>query len=519
MKRNDIKLDIAIHNRFDFVARDAKTGEIVGEYKAENIILNGFWTKLLSTGNADCYKYIHFGTGVDTPVATDVKLGTWLGYKTAPVFNASGTIYDFTHMYDTGIITMKKSVRLQDTEYNGNSISEVGYSSTTSSTTGLLTKALIKDQNGNVVAIEKTSAIVLDIYATVFFSIGTSGFNSGKIIPLLQDPNLNFSLLACLTGCNSWPTLSSGYWGNSRHSKYAKNTNFSIDMDGVSTIANGTVSYNTTNKTVTFTLSNVVAASGNQSGGLRALYCNGLLVHLPCSGFAQPVLTKEVIGTGDGNTKDFKAAFGYILNNGTAKVYVNDVEQSSGVTIDYGRPYPRYDISGDMNVLSTWGSGFTKTGTGPYGIVPSEGVCLESGSLGSEHYGSAGMVLITFENPFYETIPITHVTVGRTKVYASNDLTNWYECASNTSTALEVAVNATYQGYRYFQYRTSGTSQPAMGAVSSTVNLAAKNVHFDSAPANGATIALTYQPDCIAKDANHVLNNISITMTFAEYTP
>lgn len=96
------------HNEFDFIIRDSRTGDIKRTAKAYNIILDGFWTALF-TDTADVLDYIHFGTGIATPVASDVKLGTWLGYKTTTVLEK-----DFSTYMTDGVIKARRSIRLND---------------------------------------------------------------------------------------------------------------------------------------------------------------------------------------------------------------------------------------------------------------------------------------------------------------------------------------------------------------------------------------------------------------------
>lgn len=202
----DIK--ISIHNRFYFVRRDAETGKVLEEYKAENIILNGFWANFLSTSGMDCLKYIHFGSGVAQPIASDIKLNTWIAQKTS----VSAGI-DYSKLFVDGTVAIKKTIRLEDTEFNGNFISEVGFSSATSGTTGLLTKALVKDMNGNVVSIEKKAGEILDIYATFYTNVSAlmvSPFSllasSGSGYPAKS------RLFRILTFQESFPAVLGGAW-------------------------------------------------------------------------------------------------------------------------------------------------------------------------------------------------------------------------------------------------------------------------------------------------------------------
>lgn len=497
---------IGVHNCFDIIRRDAKTGEILGEYKAENIILTNFWAKYLSTTSNTCLAYIHFGTGTTTPVASDVKLTKWLGYKAAPAYNATGTIYDFSTYHTDGIVKIKKSVRLEDTEYNGSFISEVGYSSSTSGTTGLLTKALVKDMNGNVVSIEKKSGEVLDIFATFFIDFGKE-FDGGNISfgQIYVAEGIGKMLLFCSPFTSA--SLKAG-WIVGRPQMQAINAATDSNTDGEYFISDWiTLTFDTANKKLIMTIPNLVARDGNLVGGFRGVsITGGLHIKLPCTGLAQPVLPKEVLGTGDGTTVNFQSDFGYIKDNGTAKLYINDVEQTSGFTIDYGKPYPKVNIFSDLVIVD-----FMKlNSTGMPQINPSTGNAVAPGYT-------------VVENPFYATIPINSVYGSKFKAYASNDLTNWTLVASSTSTSATIAVTAGYENYRYWKFTQysegSTTEYTVIKGVLSTNGAARTNIHFTTPPAVGATVALDYQPDCIAKDAAHVINNNKVEIVFNEYTP
>lgn len=489
------EIKVGIHNCFDFIKRDANTGEVLGEYKAENIILNNFWAKFLSASGYDCLKYIHFGSGTATPVATDVKLTTWLGYKTAP--SGSAGLYDFSTYYSDGIISIKKTVRLEDTEFTGNFISEVGYSSTTSGTTGLLTKALVKDMNGNVVSIEKKAGEILDIFATFYINFGT-GFDGGNMY--FSGNKLNaFNLFGKLLfyGSNSIATGNNVHYLQGRPQPQAGDQN----AGALNAVANGqaTGAFDVPNKKIIFTLPNLTSANGNIANGIRGLCVAGLLINLPCTGFSQPVLTKEVVGAGDGITRDFKTAFGYIKDNGTCKVYVNDVEVSA--TIDYQKP-ARTNLVNDMNILD-------------YPRLGSDGTPRQTGSLGSPSVNSISGDTIIAENPFYNTVPIDSIGGYYVTTYASNDLENWTQVANGTSTT-PITVSADYKNCRYWKFVCTWTSS-YVASINTTPSI--NNIHIAVAPAAGSTVSVTYQPDCIAKDAQHVLNNVKVTLSFNEYAP
>ena len=79
----NLKTSCAIHNRFDIVVKDAKTGKVKQRAKAYNVVLNGFFTwltsyvgSLISSGTYGLYlPYgLSYGSGSGTPLATSRSL-------------------------------------------------------------------------------------------------------------------------------------------------------------------------------------------------------------------------------------------------------------------------------------------------------------------------------------------------------------------------------------------------------------------------------------------------------------
>jgi len=503
--------NIGIHNKFDIIRRNAKTGEIIGEYKAENIILNNLWAYYISANVDYTFRYIHFGSGIVTPIATDVKLGTWLGYKLA-----DNTAYDVTKFWSDGIVSLKKSIRLEDTEFNGSTISEVGYSGVTSSTTGLHTKALIKDQNGNIVTIPKIAGEVLDIFGTVYFKFTLS--SQGDKIKWAR-PSLVKSYSSGAYARGIWSALvTRGNWsGGGLEKTYLKKGAFpsqhSSDPDSgenaYSSELSPVVTYDVPNKKVMFTIPNITAAIANNSGGITGIILEDAIhIKLPNSGCTQPVIIKEVLGTGDGATKDWNPKFGYLKDNGTFKLYYNDVEQA-GATFDPDLPVPPLTpFSNIMKMVD-----YSK-------IDDATGMELKSPALGAATIYSSNGGWFIFENPVYDTIGILSVALyggGKLECSDSPDINGtWVNVPDGN-----VAIGS--QNKRYWKATADMTDDPYMwqtGDPLTNSNWANKKLIHGATPApNGATVSVTYDPDCIAKDDQHVLNNIVITLTFNEYTP
>lgn len=453
------EVKVGLHNRFDIIRRDANTGEVLGEYCAENVILNNYWNKFLTINEYKMLDRIHFGSGATTPLATDTALTSPLGVKALTVVSV-----DKSKFYEDGTVAVKRTCRLQDSEYIGQTISEVGLGNNYG---GFLhTKALIKDANGNVISITKGDAEVIDIFSTFYSNYGDYRAGVGKD---------GIELGYC-----DWISEST-YWGT----ETARYTMLPVSSFGYSTdtpvynTGTFTVSSDIPNRKIIFTLPNVDAGNGNLATGFKKLVVKGAYISIPNTGFSQPVITKEVIGTGDGIKTDFTCKFGYILDNGTAKVYVNDVEVPA--TISYNKP-PSIDA-----------------------------IALK---------GVVEQPLTTFENIYANEFNITSVVLKHEgSVVASNDLETWVNIVYRQGLGT-YSVPSEYQNYRYWRsVNWTGTASAVVPTWKSSQLLAFKPIELATPPAVGDVVTFTYQPDCIAKDDNHVVKNVKVTFTFNEYTP
>ncbi len=153
----NVKGNSVLHNRFDIVVSNAETGEVVQKAQAENIVLDRMYTQLCNFSTY--FTNIVFGTGTGTPTASRTTLFSRLGYKTA-------VDEEIVRSYPTSKWVRK--IRLESSEYNGSTITEVGISH---ETTNVNTHAMITDSEGNPLSITKNSLMVIDIYATVFIEI------------------------------------------------------------------------------------------------------------------------------------------------------------------------------------------------------------------------------------------------------------------------------------------------------------------------------------------------------------
>ena len=494
------EVNVNLHNRFDFVLRDAKTEEIINEYRAENIILDNFWPRYLSANTNTCLDYIHFGSGTATPLPTDVKLTSWLGYKKS---SNVGEGVDFSNFESNGIASVLKTCRLQDTEFNDEYISEVGFSYSTSSTANLLTKALIRDMNGNVVSIEKQAGQILDIFATFFVDFGKNHYGGDVYYKSPNGWRFNWSsdddahILHRFLFSQSNKT---DIYNRRRYYKYenTKNTSYYYAHSGV------IISYDVGKKQMILTVPNLTAGVGNNLNGIKTInLLEELLIKVPNSIISQPIIEKEIVGVGDGTNRSFNTKFGWIKNNSTCRVYVNDVEVSA--TIRYNEPADR--INTIMHVMNIVG----KSSYNPYTKTPLPLIEFKAtiDSLPNDVY-------ITLENPYFLTHPITAIKCRGMNLKSSNNGTTWYEIGDfSPNTVSNINIPADRRNDRYWKFTTKNL-YINLDTITSPTWEAASLITLNTAPAAGSVVSVRYQPDCLAKDEKHVLNDLSVTFTFNE---
>lgn len=150
---------VNIHNRFDIAVRNAETGEIEQKALAENIVHDRAYTRICSF--LSYFDRIFFGGGTGEPAANRSTLFQQIGYKDA-------VTEQLVRAYP--VSTWTKSIRLGTGDNNGATITEVGISDN-QTTTQVNTHAIIKDSEGNPIALEKTPLKIIDIYATVYITI------------------------------------------------------------------------------------------------------------------------------------------------------------------------------------------------------------------------------------------------------------------------------------------------------------------------------------------------------------
>lgn len=269
----NIKGNSVLHNRFDIVVSNVKTGEVIQKAQAENIILDRMYTRLCNFSTY--FVNIVFGTGTGIPTASGTTLFNRLDYKSAEDV-------EIVRSYPTSKWVRK--IRLESTEYNDSTITEVGISE---DTTSINTHARITDAEGNPLSITKNDLMVVDIYATVFIEI----------------PNVDSGLFY---GSNGWRDYLTGGSAPNNTIKVATtkyDENYNESLYGYSQTATRTV--DVANKRVTVA-TRLEAGTFNKEIQFVDWAGTGLRIKLPRTSIYEGTQRNNIqIGVGDGVKTNF----------------------------------------------------------------------------------------------------------------------------------------------------------------------------------------------------------------------
>lgn len=476
-----------IHNRFDVEVIDVLTGKVRQRAQAENIICNSLWTALNTTSY---FSYIHYGTGSGTPAVTDTSLFNYLG-------GASAGSAVYTPDLGSGIISCRKSIQLSESAAVGATLTEVGIASGSGSST-LVTHAMLKDMNGNQISINKTNTDIINIYATVFVHVPSiqNQISSGIFFNLYPT-----DIIKWLLGDTSTKISQTACYGS-----------YGICHDpggNTSALSSASAAFNVTSKILTVTHGRFAAGIGNYSKGLCALFrgntyfenflSNEMSYTVTVFGNAisNSQITGETIGTGNGSTKDFSTKFDFVQAG--AKVYVNGVEMTSGVTVDIDKP----SINGtNMGLYFALLSGFS--------VCPTPINLTSNGS-------TDGLTYAVYYNPLHALGISSYKTASQARVDVSDDLINWVTISNQVDGTH--TVPAEYRNYKFWKiygYSASQVTNNSANTFTCATTITAANIHFDTAPASGAVITADYATRTIAKDANHVFD-LTVTIQLGEF--
>ena len=485
----DFKAPVGIKNRFTIHVDDIVTGAH-REYKAENIVLNAMYTRLVNFQSF--FVNIHFGTGTGLFTdATRTSLFTHLGTQAA-------TTEFQTRALPTS--QWRRKIVLAPEAFVGATITEVGvaFGSTSSN---LVTHAAIKDAEGNPISLgPKTATQVITIYADIYFQLGAFDAMYGGKIRWVQ-PLANNELLSYLMGA-SYPT------------QQFRVTGFGFFGDGTALSSHGASANvgwtaDAANKKRTTSVMRLGIGTGNgeiRGFGLGSSDVLGTLRgQFPITGvFTGKAITGENLGSGDGAKTGFNLAW-----NDPASLVV----KSDGVPVsalDYDA-LPRKNLFKFSEIQAVAGSTDDM-----YNLV-------DNRDSTNKHFSAtfiAGIdVGAAMASVNVNTFRIRSHTDGAASTYRLSGSNN--ADFSGKVTIADVSFSGagtwgqvvfTPVAYRYYTVeRISG-----MYMISQIQLLTADDqITFDTPPALGAVITADYTVDYVPKDSNHVLD-LQATIQYGE---
>lgn len=478
----NIDFNAKIHNRFDIEVCDAKTGEVKQRAQAFNVICDALWTRLFN-GNL-YFSSIIYGSGTGTPAATDTTLFQKINaiYATEDAYSVNDS--DLT----SAVVSLRKKITIGTDVSNGTTIREVGIGY---DDTHIVTHAILQDMNGNPISITKTDVDVITIYATIYIHYvasdltksqvtAASKFYSSLLAPndtVVRDSERLFRKL-----------LGSG--GSFDYCIEVRNSN--LFYDGGQRVEL-TLGYDSSGKTISVSGRINTNQFNNSRGILGILLFNSISLDarqkFTLNNFA---ITGESIGSGDGSNVNFNTTFPI---NSSAKVYIDGVEQLSGVTINTGVDREFYKLlkiyDGNHHLINFEGHVFPHTNSGKSGFFIIEN---DSG--------------ITFNG--------IDCGYNQIELSGSDDFNSWDTISINWQSYTGTFTPNNYKYYK-FSYSMGYGSLTYSKILLLSPNDKTYDVIFDTPPASGSVITIDYVPDCIPKDSNHVFD-LTLSLTLGEYS-
>lgn len=330
-----------LHNRFDVKVVDAISGQVKQTAVGYNVITNYYFSSRLinspTNKTSDLFKDIVIGTGTGTPATTDTGLFKFLARKAVTTLE---TVYQYPTSHTT------KQIKLEATECNGATITEVGLEDFDKGSWDtyyyLMSHAMLQDSEGNQIAIAKKDTDVVYITATFYATCTNTGFGTNGVYPTAEN---NFLFQWLLTGNTD---------GIVRFSRFP--VEYSSDMYIKCHGSKTYYFYGGTGNTTTYQYDLPVFTF------LETECNNRIIKHLGVGGigaftfpnhdlFPPYQINQLVIGEGDGVKTQFNIQ-APLIQEGTAKVYVNGEELTEGVdfSVDYesncGDWYENYHSAG-----------------------------------------------------------------------------------------------------------------------------------------------------------------------------
>ncbi len=552
----DVNVGIKLHNRFDAVLTDAKTGEVKQIAKAENVVTNYYWDNCLTT---NMYLRLALGTGTGTPSVNDTDLFTYLG-RWGVNFNQSDGVLQRTSP-TTWTHTWTRTAT--ENQANGD-LTEVGFGRgyggesdgwLSDRIASLYTHALFTDAENNPIVIHKTNSDRLTLMATLYLTLEQANDPSNGVYMTINHRTASNSTVNCdprvpfvngdsyylnpiymwmirgsslansiYVDWNSLPTFGSSYKRSYLFNNSEAATSYTYDYSTM------TVS----NKLINRALSTALNCTTPSTYLIRSIDNIYSFVTLPNAN-VYPARLLTLTQTADGTNTNFN--FGIpILNTNNAKVYINNVLQSSSAYTFNGNDFTHPQGWGSYDTLYlskyTW---FKRTGSssvavyhiGPVSLFPETGNYQDNFDQVNEYY-------YDFKTPY------TVSAVGRLlmsgyymhstelpRLFYSGDNENWTELALwGSRDAYRNAANITNGSYlqvnpvsaRYWKVVNPYIGYTSEPKYISRYLLATilfgdpkPQLQFTTAPPADATVKIEAYCDYPIKNENWIIEN---SMTF-----
>lgn len=497
-----VEIETNIHNRFDIEVIDAKTKKLKQKAVAYNCICDHLWNSLGKENEyfQGYFKGIAFGKGEGVPSSGDKKLFNALGAKSV-LYKKMKVKVD----YKKGIMSLTAKIELLSDEYIDETITEVGIVSDTNNNGDnfLCTHAMLKDMNGNKISIKKSDTDIINIYATMFLHFNPNQYDNGHVILYPSFNSYQLGDEQKFNGFGCW-ILGLGKDYKPYYCFFKKHNFFWPKGEGSNPkdYKASNIKFNKETKKVEIKISRIEASELNNKNGFGKIQISsnprdsryldkeaisgGISLLVGGSWYPKSSIINEAVGTGDGQTKDFKTKFNYPEN---AKIYVNgvlneNVQVENKIVSTETDDYIEFEVfDREMNKI--------------YVPILSE----------YSNYGlNSSLRIIT--NPIWENCVIiitNHLFPGCTytlrknenyEFYGSNDKQSWELIDNNAEQFKHIRIgdgNVEYDKKIHVMAKITNNYNPL-------------NIHFDTPPEPGTVITADYDTKTIAKDKNHVFD-------------
>lgn len=463
-----------MHNHFEFKVIDAKSKQVVQEARAENIVLNLLYERLIAN-------VAFYGLG-----GTNIRVGRGTGALSATrtaLFSeiTAKLISDFSVITSSpDLLVVSGKITLGESEFVGETITEVGFSTISVNGVTLWNHALLQDSEGNPISIgPKKNTQIIEIYVTVYIerTQGMKPFpNSFNDMLTNTNANASFKLLNSL----------------------------SIMPSGVS-ILSSSGAYTAATKTYTLNPVNVATIQANTPPSpYNAQYATTDIIEIQSSihpsisfpnhdVFEPFTFSERSIGVGDGVNKYFNFDSGFFIQ-GSEVIKVDGVVQTPGV--DYiARQGARQILNNPL--------------TYPYGSKVEPSIYVSNVNKEILNFWKSGLLPTSyFANPYividfnravdFKDLILRAIETVTHTIAMSTDGVNWEQIWSgNINGVVKVSLDQ-IKNARYLWVSLSSTTRGA----SVFAIPGPPSVSFMTPPANGATVTATWQTEVPPKNVN-----------------